>query len=219
MYCPECEQLFDAYLDGQLAGTLRLEFDAHRLRCRRCQQTLAMLEAVGHVIASDTQVPELSANFTDRVLHEVEQPRPRVVRFTSPRVALVAAAIVQVAAVVTFVVVWQTTSIKPLSPDASDVVSVASKGHAANRPSEAEVRDRLKDAVEDRLWDMYAGGTKTWTTELRNIARYFDVTVPEDVARESLKTVNWKNLLPDPPGTDDQDESEPALSTDQVHSI
>ena len=48
MNCSEAEQLFDAFLDGQLTGSLRLELDAHRLRCRRCQQTLAMMEACEH---------------------------------------------------------------------------------------------------------------------------------------------------------------------------
>ncbi|MHC5035492.1 MAG: anti-sigma factor family protein, partial [Planctomycetota bacterium] len=86
MNCSECERLFDAYLDGQLAGSLRLEFDAHRLRCRRCQQTLAMLETIGNVIASDPQVPEMSVTFTDRVMRQIQPPR-RVYR-PSLRVAV-----------------------------------------------------------------------------------------------------------------------------------
>src|SRR5512143_2502532 len=104
MICSECEQLFDAYLDGQLAGSLRLEFDAHRLRCRHCQQTLAMLEAVGHVISSDSQAPELSGDFTSRVMRQIEQPH--VVRWPMPRVALVLGAVAQIAAVLVFALVW-----------------------------------------------------------------------------------------------------------------
>ncbi len=104
MICSECEQLFDAYLDGQLAGSLRLEFDAHRLRCRHCQQTLAMLESIGHVISSDAQAPELSGDFTSRVMQQVEQPR--VLRWPLPRIAIFLGAAAQVAAVLVFALLW-----------------------------------------------------------------------------------------------------------------
>src|SRR5512143_2249321 len=99
MICSECEQLFDAYLDGHLAGSLRLEFDAHRLRCPHCQQTLAMLETIGHVIAADShRQPELSAGFTDRVLEEITRPRERIFRLPYVRAAVVVGALAQAAA-------------------------------------------------------------------------------------------------------------------------
>jgi hypothetical protein len=68
MNCFDAEQFFDAYLDGELSSSLRLELDAHRLRCPRCQQTLAMLESCQHIIATDSRQPAMSEDFTDRVM-------------------------------------------------------------------------------------------------------------------------------------------------------
>ena len=73
MNCSDAERLFDAFLDRQLSGTLRLELDAHRLRCRQCQQTLAMLESCGEVIASDRRGPVLSDDFAERVMADVSE--------------------------------------------------------------------------------------------------------------------------------------------------
>lgn len=75
MNCREAQQLIDAHLDGQLSGSLRLEFEAHRLRCARCQQTLAMMEACLHVVASDRCAPPLSDDFTSRVMSAVGRRR------------------------------------------------------------------------------------------------------------------------------------------------
>ena len=92
MNCSEAEQLFDAYLDGQLTGSLRLELDAHRLRCRRCQQTLAMMEACEHVLTADRRAPELSVDFTERVMADTTRRRRIPGRLRSTRVALAAEA-------------------------------------------------------------------------------------------------------------------------------
>ena len=75
MNCAEAEQFFDAYLDGELSGSLRLEFDAHRLRCPLCQQKLAMMEACEHIIARDTRTPACSDDFTYRVMNEIRERR------------------------------------------------------------------------------------------------------------------------------------------------
>lgn len=102
MTCSEAERLFDAYLDGYLSGTLRLELDAHRLRCRRCQQTLAMLESCGHVIASDRREPAASMDFTERVMSKIGArgaARQGTIRFRSMRVAIAIGLVVQAAAV------------------------------------------------------------------------------------------------------------------------
>ena len=100
MNCSEAEQLFDAFLDKELAGSLQLELDAHRLRCLRCQQTLAMMEACEHVVATDKHGPEVADDFTARVMAEVEQsrPQPRIIRFK--RVAVAAGILVPAAAAV-----------------------------------------------------------------------------------------------------------------------
>lgn len=99
MRCADAEQLFDAYLDGQLAGALRLELDAHRLRCRRCQQSLAMMEAVGHVIANDPDVPNLSQDFTARVMGAIAV-EPQTIRLQQRRKLIFSASLLANAAVV-----------------------------------------------------------------------------------------------------------------------
>lgn len=102
MNCSDWESLLDAYLDGQLSGSLRLEFDAHRLRCRRCQQSLAMMEAITHVVATDERAPSLSDDFTDRVMEQILANRPVTIRPRWTRVAGWAVAL-QAAAVLALV--------------------------------------------------------------------------------------------------------------------
>jgi hypothetical protein len=82
MNCSEAERLFDAHLDAELSGSLRLEFDAHRLRCRFCQRKLAMLETCEHVLASHSRAPRLSADFTDSVMAAVAASAPPARPFT-----------------------------------------------------------------------------------------------------------------------------------------
>lgn len=68
MTCIEARQLFDAYLDGELAPTLATELAAHRLMCADCRRTLALMEVSGHIIASDRREPAMANDFTDRLL-------------------------------------------------------------------------------------------------------------------------------------------------------
>jgi hypothetical protein len=217
MNCSECEQLFDAYLDGQLSGSLRLEFDAHRLRCRRCQQTLAMLEAVGHVIASDWQMPELSEDFADRVMRGIEQPRPRVLHFPLARVAVLAAAAAQAAAVLIFAVLWNTPA-PPAPVDSGAVVSTG--GQPDDDPGFLAIRNLIVDGVEDRIWAMHNAGRRL-TADVVNLAGYLDILIPADLARESSKMANvsplrgmLESVLPP-----QEQEPESAAPADGVHSI
>ena len=117
MNCGDVERLLDAHLDGQLSGSLRLEFEAHRVRCRRCQQTLAMLEACAHIIATDQRQPSLSDDFTDRLMSRIAVgAAPLRLR----RLAIGAAVALQAAAAVLFIVLmWpgQTPAARPALPD------------------------------------------------------------------------------------------------------
>jgi len=219
MNCSECEQLFDAYLDSQLAGSLRLEFDAHRLRCRRCQQTLAMLETIGHVIASPAQTPELTPDFTQRVMQDVTRPRARIIAFPLGRVAIVVGALAQAAAVLAIAVVWTTRPAALAPPSATPMVSLAD-GPAQTDPAYNAVLGLIADGVEDRLWEMQTAGTKL-TAEVKNLARYLDITLPEDVARESSKIAGvnpwqafWGTL-----GPREEEPPEPTPAAEDVHSI
>ncbi len=68
MNCTQAQELFDAYLDGELSGSLATEFAAHKLQCPACRRELALLEVTGHVVAADTATPSLSDEFTERLL-------------------------------------------------------------------------------------------------------------------------------------------------------
>lgn len=219
MNCCECEQLFDAYLDGGLAGSLRLEFDAHRLRCRRCQQTLAMLETVGHVIASDPQMPALSDDFTERVMHKIVRTPKHTTRIPLRRVAVVGAAVLQAAAVLTFALLWTGRPADDAAPAPAPVVNVAGEWDHGD-PGYDAVLGEIIEGVEDQLWDMHAAGTKL-TAEVAGLARYLNITVPEDVMRESQKVTRvnpWQSVWDvfNPPA---EDEPQPAGPASDVHSI
>ncbi|HUU95800.1 MAG TPA: hypothetical protein VM487_08665 [Phycisphaerae bacterium] len=118
MNCSEAEQLFDAHLDGQLTGSLRLELDAHRLRCRRCQQTLAMMEACEHVLAADRRVPALAEDFTERVMSDAVQRRRIPGRLRSTRIAVAVGFGLQAAAVLILAIIIQSKPGQPVNESA-----------------------------------------------------------------------------------------------------
>jgi hypothetical protein len=68
MNCQDARNLFNTFLDGELSGTLAVEFGAHKLSCPSCRRELALLEVAGHVVAADIDTPLLSDEFTDRLL-------------------------------------------------------------------------------------------------------------------------------------------------------
>lgn len=192
MNCGESERLFDAYLDGQLTGTLRLEFDAHRLRCRHCQQTLAMLESCAHLIASDRRGPSLSADFTERVMAAVsESAAPRGRRLTATRAAFVAGAVLQAAAVVMFAV-WldagRSLAPRPAAPPGGEALMARPVG---------DIREMFYDTLEK-----YLSASDDLTAQGRRVAQYLNISVPDPVARAVTDptTLNpllgWTTVLP-----------------------
>jgi len=77
MDCVSARSLFDAHLDGELSGSLAAEFATHKLQCPACRRELALLEVTGQVLAADTEVPKLDAEFTDRLIACVASSAPR----------------------------------------------------------------------------------------------------------------------------------------------
>jgi len=75
--CTHFEALLDSYLDGQLQGTLKLELEAHAVRCERCGHLLGMMDAVGQIIADDVPPVRLPDDFTDRLMGQLQARRPR----------------------------------------------------------------------------------------------------------------------------------------------
>lgn len=68
MNCEQAQQLFDAYLDGELSPSLATELGAHRLHCPECRRALALLEVTGHVLTSYDDRVSLKEGFEDRLL-------------------------------------------------------------------------------------------------------------------------------------------------------
>ena len=181
MNCAECEQLFDAYLDGHLAGSLRLEFDAHRLRCRHCQQTLAMLEAIGNVIAADPDLPELHSDFSTRVMRAIEPARTARPRL---RIALATGVMVQAAAVLAFVLLSNRTTptAAPVAP--APVVDAA---HLADNYTQSDAAWRK--LIMERVEVVNAAG-KNLSSDFTHLTQYLNFNLPDDVARESVHAAN-----------------------------
>lgn len=128
MNCQEFEQLIDAHLDGELAGTIRLEFDAHRVHCTRCEHAVTLLEAVATVASTRPPAPALSDDFTARVMARVAAPAPtlRTVKYRGTRIALVAGGLFQAAAVLLITFVLREPAGIPVetSPEKIDLASV-----------------------------------------------------------------------------------------------
>ena len=152
MNCWDAEQLFDAYLDGQLSGTLRLELDAHRLRCPRCRQALAMMDACAHVISTDESRTRVSEDFTDRVMATIATRQAAPVRtfgsgwFTAGRRRLFVAAVAQAAAVALFVMLWPSGRNATVVPAGRGPVIVAAQP-TGNPLDIAKAVDRVNSRV------------------------------------------------------------------------
>lgn len=82
MRCEQASELFNSYLDGDLAPSLATELAAHCLQCPDCRQSLALVEVTGHLISTDDEPVVLDEGFTDRLMACLDTPAPsRIVRF------------------------------------------------------------------------------------------------------------------------------------------
>lgn len=99
MKCAQFQQLIDAYLDQELSASLRLEFDAHRVKCDACQRSLTMVEAITNTVCDDRDVPALTGDFTNRIMSAVAQQRPHRPRLVTWRLWTATAAVMQAAAI------------------------------------------------------------------------------------------------------------------------
>lgn len=78
MDCRQAQQLFDAYLDGELSPSLATELGAHRVQCADCRRALALLEVSGHIISADHDEIIPDEAFTDRLLACMDEPNPAI---------------------------------------------------------------------------------------------------------------------------------------------
>jgi hypothetical protein len=199
MNCLDMEQLFDAYLDHQMSSSLRLEFDAHRLRCPVCQQKLAMLEACEQAIVGDRRQPELPPDFTQSVMARLASRRASGVR--RPRRGLwIAAAALQAAAVIVFAVFW-------FRPAPAPTVELA-------RGEDARLNEILResDAVElyryiNARVDTLRAARATLSDDVGGLAQMaLNLGVPEEVsAFDTLSPLEQilRTLIPGPPQEND----------------
>jgi anti-sigma factor RsiW len=80
--CRQFEHFMDQYLDGDLGGSLKLEFEAHLVECEGCGHLYAMMDSAGAILASPSpDEPRISTGFADRVLAEVQVRRAKPVKF------------------------------------------------------------------------------------------------------------------------------------------
>lgn len=191
MNCAEFEQLLDSYLDGEISGSLRLEFDAHRLRCRRCQLTVAMMESVEHVVTSDRNMPVLSDDFTDRVMASIERQRPLALRLRPTRVAVVAGALLQAAAVLALAILWPASDVDSPHMATAPTMASSANGESLNDTLNREfavaddLTERHEALYEHILGQVEAAGV-TFASECNQLARYpLALAVPDDFARIS----------------------------------
>lgn len=148
MNCSQAETLFDAFLDGELSGALRLEFDAHRLRCTTCQKKIAMLEAFEQVVAAAPAPAALSSDFTDRVMARLAAGPPRA-RASHRRITLIGAAVLQAAAVVAFALLWPRGE-RPSAHGGSDalVADTSRLDEAMQDPTGRELTEYIHSALQ-----------------------------------------------------------------------
>jgi hypothetical protein len=189
MNCRDCEQLFDAYLDGELGGAMRLEFDAHRLRCPQCERSLAMMQSIGSAIAANDVGPALSADFADRVMAQIAARQPAIRRQRAYR--LVAGGVGGIGIAAAFFFALRSTPLpsgnsQPLNPPQknTEIAAVNPLGDLPDKAARAAaVRELLSHRMEDRLITLHDAG-KEVTAEFLQWKQYFNnVTVPEYIAR------------------------------------
>lgn len=182
MNCNEAERLFDAHLDGQLSGSLRLEFEAHRLRCRRCTQTLALIESCTRVIASDSRIPALSDSFTDRVMSRVRQTH-MTRRLRLNRKTIAASIVLQAAAVLLFAFYFRPQSpvSRPADQPLPDWLVSGIRAPGESRSEDAQVVAALGKGLLATL-----NGDQPILSGVSGISRLLELEAPGAMARHSI---------------------------------
>lgn len=172
MNCVEAENLYDAYLDGELGGSLRLEFDAHRLRCPLCQQKLAMLEACEQIIAGDRRTPTLSDDFTDRVMAQIAGTRVTPKHNSIRRLYVGIGSGLSVAAAVALVFVVR-SAMQPVAAPVTPTPTVVLGETDDHRkpPISGELAKAMEDKTGIELQEYMRAKLSTVGTAGRNIVR------------------------------------------------
>jgi hypothetical protein len=121
--CREFEQYLDLYLDRELEGTLKLEFEAHMVECESCGHMYAMMEAVGQIVgAPSPDEPKLGSDFTDRIVMNFVEQRHKTLRFR--KILAVSSVAAAVGLILTGLVLF--TSVSPVQNEAVPTLASSS---------------------------------------------------------------------------------------------
>jgi hypothetical protein len=150
MKCAQFQQLIDAYLDQELSASLRLEFDAHRVKCDACQRSLTMVEAITNTVCDDRDVPVLAGDFTDRIMSVVARQCPHRQPLVTWRLWTAGAAAMQAAAILVIAILHSGLSVPaPATPtDGGALITLAA---APTAPSITPLGGDELSAAEIRL--------------------------------------------------------------------
>lgn len=148
--CEQAQHLFDAYLNGELSASFTTELDAHRLECDACRHRLTLLEACANVVHLDTSEPQVTDDFTDRLMAILDEDDSTGGRLQLRRGMIVAGGLLGIAAAITlFVVVFSSTG-----PDvAGQRVSIANPPSAVDSITGLPFDDffRATDSIDSAL--------------------------------------------------------------------
>ncbi|HRX85487.1 MAG TPA: zf-HC2 domain-containing protein [Phycisphaerae bacterium] len=180
MDCSQAKSLFNAFLDGELNGSLAAEFATHKLQCASCRRELALLEVMGHVLSTDTVVPELNADFTDRLMAcALEPARPQ--RLWRRRVLYIGGPLAAAACVLLALSVFRGVPVKPETEITPQVLPFEERMDSPEamlrqvekaRETHPESRElaALEDALRQRVAHI-ASGTEEGTKLLENFGK------------------------------------------------
>lgn len=198
MNCQSFNTLLDRYLDDDLSGALRLEFEAHRVSCSACARQISSAQLVGQVLASDADVPPLPRDFASRVMAEVEQrvPRPRAIRFRSAFARHAISAGLGIAATV-ILFSLSMPSLTPPSSDALDSTDVRrvlgeQLTYLPQQPTPAPDLDwlDLNAAVTARIHDELAStlaANGTLSAPVAQLAGFVNQPLPPELAAQAAQ--------------------------------
>lgn len=173
MDCSQAKSLFNAYLDAELSGSLAAEFAAHKLQCAACRRELALLEVMGHVLATDRSAPELTPDFTDRLMACAAELPPAKPRPWRRRLLYVGGPLAAAACVLVAVNLYQAPQTKVLPSvermqSAEDMLRQVEQVRLTH-PDNAELK-ALETALRERV-DRIAAGTEESTRLLENFGK------------------------------------------------
>ncbi len=158
MNCRQFEQFLDQYLDGELEGTLKLEFEAHLVDCESCGHEFAVMEAVGEIISAPApDEPRVSVNFADRVMADLSAQKQVRVKFrrVMAKASLAAAAML----ILTGTVIFSSARFGKNAPANTNQPLLASWSQdVGNRSRESRgVSDLVAETIEQAgstLWEI-----------------------------------------------------------------